>query len=146
MPKRLTLAPHLSLSELEANYRSATDPVERSHYQILWLLAKGKTSEEIAEVTGYSLFWIRSLVRRYNQAGPKDMGDRRRENPGATPLLNPELKAQLLEALKQPSPDGTPWTGVKVAQWMSDRLNRQVSPQRGWEYFKTLTAELGQSN
>jgi len=142
MPKRLTLVPHLSLQELESRYRKATDPVGRTHYQILWLLAKGQTSQQVAEVTGYSLFWIRSLVKRYNQEGPKGMGDHRRDNIGASPLLNDELKVRLLEALKQPTLDGTPWTGVKVAQWMSDRLGRKVSPQRGWEYFKALTTEL----
>jgi transposase len=145
MPRRLTLSPHLSPQELESYYRKATDPIERTHYQILWLLAKGKTSGQIAEVTGYSLFWIRRLVKRYNQEGPKGMGDRRRDNPGAMPLLNPELKAQLLQTLQQTPPDGGKWNGVKVAQWMSEHLNQPVLPQRGWEYFKTLTAELSRS-
>jgi transposase len=142
MPKRLALAPHLSLSELESRYRKASDPVGRTHYQILWLIAKGNNSQQVAEVTGYSLFWIRSLIKRYNQEGPQAMGDRRRENPGATPLLDDELKALLLQALKQSPADGTKWNGVKVARWMSDRLNRSISPQRGWEYFKTLSVDL----
>ncbi|NEO17203.1 MULTISPECIES: hypothetical protein [unclassified Moorena] len=30
------------------------DAVERSQYQILWLLAKGKQTEEVREATGYS--------------------------------------------------------------------------------------------
>ena len=41
MPKWITIAPHLSLEELENRYRQAKEPVERSHYQIIWLLASG---------------------------------------------------------------------------------------------------------
>jgi hypothetical protein len=53
MPKRITINPHLSVKELENRYRAAKNPVERSHYQIVWLLAQGKTTEEVAAVTGY---------------------------------------------------------------------------------------------
>jgi hypothetical protein len=55
MPRRLVVQPHLSVDELKQLYRKALDPVERSHYQILWLLAQGKTTEQIREVTGYSI-------------------------------------------------------------------------------------------
>jgi hypothetical protein len=55
MPKRITITPHLPVEELERRYRQAKDPIERSHYQIIWLLAQGKPSEEVAAVTGYSL-------------------------------------------------------------------------------------------
>ncbi|MDF5717642.1 MAG: hypothetical protein PUP93_28190 [Rhizonema sp. NSF051] len=37
MPKRISIKPHLSLTELEQRYRQPKDPVERSHYQIIWL-------------------------------------------------------------------------------------------------------------
>jgi hypothetical protein len=52
MPKRITIQPHLSLDELEIRYRGAKDPIERSHYQIIWLLACGRATEEVADVTG----------------------------------------------------------------------------------------------
>ena len=58
MPKRITIQPHLSLDELEIRYRGAKDPIERSHYQIIWLLACGRPTEEVADVTGYSRNWI----------------------------------------------------------------------------------------
>jgi len=48
MPRRITIQPRLSLEELENRYRQAKDPVERSHYQIIWLLAQGRPSEEVA--------------------------------------------------------------------------------------------------
>ena len=60
MPKRLTLQPHLSVEELAQRYRHAKDAIERSHYQIVWLLAPGKTTTFVQEVTGYSVNWIRN--------------------------------------------------------------------------------------
>jgi hypothetical protein len=48
MQKRLAVKPHLSLQEIETRYRQAKDPVARSHWQIMWLLAQGKTTKQIA--------------------------------------------------------------------------------------------------
>lgn len=48
MPKRIEIAEHLSVSELQARYREAKNPVTRSQYQIIWLLASGKKTEEVA--------------------------------------------------------------------------------------------------
>jgi hypothetical protein len=39
MQKRLAVKPHLSLEEIENTYRKAKDPVARSHWQNVWLLA-----------------------------------------------------------------------------------------------------------
>ena len=52
MPKRISISPHLSLDELETRYRQAKAPIERSHYQIIWLLAQGRPTQEVAAVTG----------------------------------------------------------------------------------------------
>ncbi|HET8853501.1 MAG TPA: helix-turn-helix domain-containing protein, partial [Ktedonobacteraceae bacterium] len=46
-------------------------------WQIIWLLAQGKTTKAIREVTGYCLAWIRTIAHRYNQDGPGGIGDRR---------------------------------------------------------------------
>jgi hypothetical protein len=43
MQKRVAVKPYLSLQEVENYYRKAKDPVARSHWQIVWLLAQGKT-------------------------------------------------------------------------------------------------------
>jgi hypothetical protein len=53
MPKRLKLEPHQTPSELSKLYRQASDPIERTRYQIIWLLATGRVTEDVAEVTGY---------------------------------------------------------------------------------------------
>ncbi len=78
MPRRIRLHPYLSDQELHNRYRHAHDPVERSHWQFLWLLARGLTATTIARVTGYSTYWIGQIARRYNAAGPDGVRDRRR--------------------------------------------------------------------
>ena len=120
MPKRITIAPHLSVEELSAAYRRATDGVGRSHWQIIWLLASGRTSGEVAALTGYSAAWIRTLVRRYNQQGPAGLADGRQRNLGQRRLLNAAQEAHLRRAVAQAEQAGQPWNGVQVAQWMSD--------------------------
>ena len=138
MPRRIQIVPHLSLEELEQRYRQANDGVERSHYQIIWLLAQGRRSEEVAELTGYSRAWIYELVGGYNRLGPEALGDKRHQNPGATPLLNEFQQAQLWQLIQERPHDGDLWTGPKVAAWMGELLGYQVHPQRGWEYLRAM--------
>lgn len=138
MPKKLSLQPHLSTEELEQRYRQARDPVERSHYQIIWLLSQGPLTREVAAVTGYSPTWIREIARRYNAHGPAGLGDRRHANPGAPALLTTEQQAELGRALQAPPADGGLWTSRKVADWIAQTTGQSVSVQRGWEYLRRL--------
>ena len=80
MAKRVQIAPHLTVEELEQRYRQASDGVERSHYQILWLLSQGRTTAEVAQITSYSRSWIYELVWGYNRLGPESLGDKRQQN------------------------------------------------------------------
>jgi transposase len=132
------LAAHLSPAELGQRYRAARSPIERSHLQIVWLLSQGRDEREVARVTGYGRRWVGEIVRRYDEAGPDGLGDRRRGNAGARPLLGAEDEAALRAALAAPPADGGLWTGPKVAAWMGVRLGREVWPQRGWDYLKKL--------
>jgi transposase len=135
MTQKMVIAPHLTVTELEQRYRSAGDPVARSQWQILWLLASGMATAEVARVTGYSVRWIQELARRYRE-GPDVSGDRRHVNPGAAPLLSGAQQEQLRTALAGPAPDGGVWSCRSVAAWMSQTLGRPVSPQRGWEWMR----------
>jgi transposase len=137
MTQRMMIAPHLSVEELEQRYRRADGPVARSQWQILWLLASGMPTAEVARVTSYSVRWVQEIARRY-RAGPEAIGDRRHGNPGAAPLLDAAQQAALRDALAGLAPDGGIWTGRQVAAWMSGRLSRPVSPQRGWEWLRRL--------
>ena len=143
MPRHLTLLPHLSVDELYTRYRAATEPVARSHWQIIWLLAQHTPTAQVAATTGYSIPWVRSLAHRYNHHGPASLGDRRHSNPGNALLLSAELQAQLATLLDGPAPDGGVWSGPKVAAWMSQQLGRSIHPQRGWEMLRRLTFSLG---
>ncbi|MBR8839470.1 MAG: helix-turn-helix domain-containing protein [Stigonema ocellatum SAG 48.90 = DSM 106950] len=40
------------------------------------MLAQGKKTEEVEEITGYSRTWIYALVKRYNEFGVEGLGDR----------------------------------------------------------------------
>ena len=119
-------------------YRQAKSAIARTHYQIIWLLSKGKTTKEVAEVTGLGRNWIYEIVRSYNRIGPDSLGDLRKRNQGRKPLLNDLQQAQLWQVLPSPPPDGGLWNGPKVAVWISQLLGCHVSSQRGWDYLKGL--------
>src|SRR3954465_5376419 len=100
------LAAHLSPAELGQRYRAARSPIERSHLQIVWLLSRGRSEREVARVTGYGRRWVGEVARRYEEGGPDGLGDRRRGNVGARPLLGAEDEAALRAALSTPPADG----------------------------------------
>jgi transposase len=138
MPRRTEIAPYLTLAELERRYRRAKDPVERSRWHILWLLARGHRQTEVSEVTGYSRRWICELVKRYNREGTGSLADRRHSNPGAPSLLSPEQQHELRKALRGPAPGGGEWDSRAVAAWISARTGRNVDIKRGWHYLRRL--------
>lgn len=142
MPRRVQIEDHLSVEELGERFRQSTDVVERAHYQIIWLLAQGRLTEDVALVSGYSRDWVYKLVRRYNENGPCAIGDQRHQNPGAPTMLDDVQQAQLLQALAEKPVDGDLWDGPKVAEWMSELLGHWVHPQRGWEYLRALELRL----
>src|SRR5260221_230592 len=94
MARRISLEPHLTIEELERSYRSTKDPVERSRWHFLWLLARGLTAKVIASIAGYSAYWIGRIARRYSQHGPAGVKDLRRQSRPSIPLL---LRQRLLQ-------------------------------------------------
>ena len=142
MPKRITVATHLDVFQLEQLYRQAKDGVESRQYQIIWLLAQGKKTEEVEQVTGYSKTWIYALVKRYNELGISGIGDRRSKNQGAKALIDDIQQAQLWQALQSNAPDGGFWNGRKVADWLSQLTGTKISRYRGWEILRQMTFRL----
>lgn len=138
MARRRTLVPHLTVDGLEAQYRQSRDPVARSQWQIIWLVAQGQPTPTVIAVTGYSESWISVLVGRYNAGGVEGLSDRRHTNPGAAPLLDAEGRAALRRALAGLPNDSGQRTGPKVAAWMERRLGHPVHGQRGWEYLRRV--------
>lgn len=144
MPRCVSVASHLPPDDLEQRYRQSRDPVERSHWHMLWLVAMGYTCPAVGRLLGYSEDWVRTIVHRYNSHGPAGVADQRHANPGHAPLLTPELRAELEQALTAAPPDGGLWTSPKVAAWMAERLGRPVTKQRGWEALRALGFTLHQ--
>lgn len=138
MPRCLTLAPHLPLADLEQRYRHSRDPVERSHWHMLWLVGQGHTCPAVAALVGYAEEWVRTILHRYNAEGAAGVTDRRHANPGQPPLLSAAVRADLQVALATDPSDGGLWTSPKVAAWLTDRLDRPVSKQRAWEALQAL--------
>ena len=142
MGKRVQVHPHHDVETLEQRYRNCMDGIERTHWQIIWLIARGKTPKEAADITGYTARWVREIVARYNQRGEDGLGDHRKDNEGVDPLLSPEEVEELRQALRSPPPDGGLWNSTKVARWISAKLGREVGRQRGWDYLKKNSASL----
>ena len=65
------VAGHLSVSELETRFRAAKDTVEKSHLQVIWLLAKGHSKGEVAQITALSPRWTNKLLQRMPRMGPR---------------------------------------------------------------------------
>jgi len=126
------------VEELERRYRQAHDPVARSQWQIVWLLARGQRSEQVGEATGYSLTWVYTVARRYNAEGEKGIGDGRHGNLGGARVLNEEQQAELDRALEGAAPGGGKWTAAKVTAWIAARTGRRVGVQTGWRYLRRL--------
>ena len=55
---------HLPVEELEARYRAARDATEARHFQAIWLLARGRTFLEAAEVLAFAPRWVEGQGRR----------------------------------------------------------------------------------
>jgi transposase len=138
MARRVEIPPRLPVAELARRYRRTRVAGARSHWQIVWLLARGEPTAEVCRATGYCANWVREVARRYREDGPEALGDRRHANPGAPPLLSAGQQARLREALGGPAPDGGLWTGRKVAAWMAAELGRPVGEPRGWEWMVRL--------
>lgn len=132
-------AQQLTVEELEERFRAAKDVVERSHCQAIWLLAKGHSTAEVAEIVALTPRWVNKLARRYEADGVDALGDRRRRNPGAKPLLSEADFEALRERLKTPPDDGGLWSGPKVARWIAARKELvHVHAPRGWEALKRI--------
>lgn len=139
---RLQLANHASLEELEQGYRQAKDPIERSHWQIIWLFDQYQDAYVVAELTAYCADWVRKLVRRYNQEGIKALEDLRHKNRGNPRLLSSEQQQALEKSLTHKAQGKSLWTGKEVARWVQTTTGMKISRVTGWSYLKRLDQSL----
>ena len=133
------VAKHLSLAELQAGYRDSRAATLARHYQVIWLLAQGRSCAEVAQLTSLARRWVEQLLARYNQFGPSSLGDRRRGNGAKATILTPAVLDVLRERLKSPPEDGGIWTSKKVAAVIAAELGlAKVAEQRGWEALRAV--------
>ena len=138
MAKRVEVKTELTAGELRERYRKASEPVERTHWHILWLMKEGHSPDEVAKQVGYTARWVRTIVGRYNRQGAQGINNRRLTLPGAKPLLTLEQQKELAEALQERPDDNGLWSGPKVSLWIQDKIGRPVDPRRGWDYLQRL--------
>lgn len=129
-----TLTPHLSSAALESAYKTAPDPVAKSHFHALWLVSKDYAVSEVACLLSFSARWVHTLIRRYNEKGPEALADLRGGNGAKPRILTPEALAALKDRIAAPPGDGGVWSGPKVARWLADLHGlKSVHDQRGWD-------------
>ena len=141
MGKRLVVASHAGVSELERGYRAQKEVVSARQWQVIWLLAQGHTSEQVAKTTGLSLEWVRVLVRRYNAGGTEALGDGRHNNPGVVPRVTQVMEEALSAALEQEAParvGGGVWSGPKVVQFFEQQFAVTLSVRRAQEIMQRV--------
>ena len=140
MPPKAHLEPHLSPNALKDCYRQAKDAVEARRWHLLYLVSSGWTIKKASGAIALSYDYSKEIVRRYNKRGPDAIT--RRNHPGRSSpraLLNREQQKELAQLLQRTAPDGGPWSGPKVAEWIAKKTARsRVWPQRGWEYLRRL--------
>ena len=133
------VAGHLSLAELQAGHRDSRAATLARHYQVIWLLAQGRSCAEVAQLTSLARRWVEQLLARYNQFGPSSLGDRRQGNGAKATVLTPSVLAMLRERLKRPPDDGGVWISRKVAALIATELGlAAVAEQRGWEALRAI--------
>jgi transposase len=145
MARRIKLTTNLGVEELEQRYRRASEGMERSHWQLLWLLAQGHPAYEVAQMTGYSAYWIGQVARRFNDEGAQGLVNHRRRShrPARRPdprtlLPTAQDLEELRAALLGPAPQEDVWNSRTVAAWLSARAGRRVSTHAAVHYLRLL--------
>ena len=142
---RLPIVPHLSPEEIARRYRACRGGVEKTHWQVLWLLTRPgdpPTPAAVAAQVGLTPAWVRTILKRWNAEGPGGLADRRTDRNGGRHALSDEQRAALFEALQGRPDDGGLWTGPKVAAYARDRWGVTVRPETGWRWLKRLGLSL----
>ena len=142
--KRKEIKKHFSESELKERYLTCSDAVEKTHWQVIWLLSrsdKSYNSEIVGDIVGLSGDWVRKLVRRYNALGGEGLRDQRQDN-GADLRLSETQRSDLTRALSSRPVDGGLWSGPKVARWIEATCDLSVSDVTGWHYLNRLGLSL----
>jgi transposase len=138
---RLPIVLHLSPEQIYRRYRGCRTGVEKTHWQLLWLLTRAErplAPAQAAAQVGLSAVWARSILKRWNAEGPDGLADRRGGTNGGRGKLTTDQQIDLWAALQQPPADGGIWTGPKVAGYARDRWGVSVGKPTGWRWLRGL--------
>jgi len=138
----LKIKPHLTHEEVGQRYRKCKSPIEKSRWQLIWLMTnpqKEMLVTQAAETVGFCRNWARTLVHRYNSEGPEKFIDKRKNNKGKKAFLSKKQQKELRNMLinKRP-PDGGLWTGPKVALWIKEKTQKPITAVGAWKWIKRL--------
>jgi transposase len=142
--KPIPVVAHLSFKQIDHGYRSCNNPVEKTHWQVIWLLSQPgerRSAHAVSKLVGLSPAWAAEILKRWNADGPAGLRDGRRDN-GKAPLLTGQQQQSLLKALRDRAPDGGLWTSPKVADYVQERWGHFIHPVTGWKWLKRLGFSL----
>ena len=140
-----SIKPHLSVKALEARYETASEPIGKSHFHAIWLLASGYSVEQVSKLLSFSTRWVKALVKRYNDGGPSLLGDQRAHNGAEAKILTLEALAAVKERIKTRPDDGGLWTGPKIARWLAKfHAVTSVHDQRGYDALVAIGYSIQQ--
>jgi transposase len=138
---RLPIVPHLTPEQVYRRYRACRTGVEKTHWQLLWLLTRPDrplAPAQAAAQIGLTAVWARAILKRWNAEGPAGLADRREGTNGGRGKLTTDQQIDLWAALQQPPPDGGLWTGPKVAGYARARFGVAVGKPTGWRWLRGL--------
>src|SRR3954469_4858385 len=136
---RLPIVLHLPPADIYRRYRACRRGVEKTHWQLLWLLTRPErppAPAPAAAQVGLTAVWARAVLKRWNADGPAGLADRRAGTNGGRSKLTTDQQIDLWAALQQPPPDGGLWTGPKVAGYARDRFGVSVGKPTGWRWLR----------
>lgn len=107
--------------ELERRFDGTREAETRTRYQMLLLLAAGRTVAEVAALTRHGATTVRRVLRRYRADGPDGVPYRPR--PGQPPHFPPAWEAELERVVElDPREVGVPsavWTTRLLAEYLA---------------------------
>jgi hypothetical protein len=106
---RLPIVLHLPPADIYRRYRACRRGVEKTHWQLLWLLTRPEdplAPARAAAQVGLSAVWARAILKRWNAEGPEGLADRRVAANGGQSKLSTDQQIDLWAALQRSPPDG----------------------------------------
>jgi hypothetical protein len=139
MSVKEVLSPHLTSGEILEKWRKCQWLEEAHYWHVLWLLNMGVPVSEVSLIVGIGRVGIRNIRIRYNEEGPEKVFVQTRPKPRQQlKILTADVESDLRAVLEQPTSDGKPWSGPKVAAWLCTRTGRQVGRSTGVQCLRKL--------